>query len=89
MGKGGQGVRREGGLSAMTAPADEARDDVPSPCVRNCCLDHDDVCMGCYRTLSEICAWHEAPDSEKLEILIRCRLRYRQRVVKPSPPLQG
>jgi predicted Fe-S protein YdhL (DUF1289 family) len=54
-------------------------DDVPSPCVRNCCLDPDDVCLGCYRSLPEICSWHEASDSERIEILIRCRQRYRQR----------
>ena len=49
---------------------------VPSPCVRNCCLDRDDVCMGCYRSLREICGWHDAPDAEKLAILLRCRARY-------------
>jgi predicted Fe-S protein YdhL (DUF1289 family) len=51
----------------------------PSPCVRNCCLDDDKICMGCHRSLAEICAWHEAPASEKIEILIRCRARYRER----------
>jgi predicted Fe-S protein YdhL (DUF1289 family) len=54
----------------------------PSPCVRNCCLDADDVCMGCHRSLPEICAWHGAPDAEKLEILLRCRERYKQRYEK-------
>jgi predicted Fe-S protein YdhL (DUF1289 family) len=52
---------------------------VPSPCVRNCCLDEENVCMGCYRTMSEICAWHDAPDGEKIEILIRSRSRYTKR----------
>ena len=51
----------------------------PSPCVRNCCLDEENVCMGCYRSISEICAWHDAPDKEKIEILVRCRSRYRDR----------
>ncbi|AWK85919.1 DUF1289 domain-containing protein [Azospirillum thermophilum] len=32
-------------------------DHVPSPCVRLCTLDDDDVCVGCYRTLDEIKAW--------------------------------
>ena len=35
--------------------------------------------MGCHRSLEEICAWHDAADSEKIEILIRCRARYRER----------
>ncbi|MES2562283.1 MAG: DUF1289 domain-containing protein [Pseudomonadota bacterium] len=51
----------------------------PSPCVRECCLDEQNVCMGCFRSLKEICAWHEAPDAEKIDILIRCRSRYTQR----------
>jgi len=50
-------------------------DSVPSPCVRNCCLDDQDVCMGCHRLLSEILAWHQANDAEKREILAKCRLR--------------
>jgi predicted Fe-S protein YdhL (DUF1289 family) len=49
--------------------------DPPSPCVRNCCLDDQDVCLGCDRTLQEICAWHTASAAEKTEILIRCRAR--------------
>ncbi|MGZ8153777.1 MAG: DUF1289 domain-containing protein [Burkholderiales bacterium] len=52
---------------------------VPTPCVRICCLDPDDVCVGCYRSLSEICAWAEANDSERLAILARCERRRQQR----------
>jgi predicted Fe-S protein YdhL (DUF1289 family) len=58
---------------------DEAIEDVPSPCVRNCCLDDKNICLGCLRSLTEICAWHEAPDAEKIEILVNCRRRYRER----------
>ena len=52
---------------------------VESPCVRNCCLDQDDICMGCHRTLTEICGWHAASNDEKREILARCRLRAEER----------
>jgi predicted Fe-S protein YdhL (DUF1289 family) len=48
---------------------------VESPCVRNCCLDAEDVCMGCHRTLREICDWHKSTDLQRLQILRRCRLR--------------
>jgi predicted Fe-S protein YdhL (DUF1289 family) len=58
--------------------ADDA-DDVPSPCVRNCCLDENNICMGCSRSISEICGWSEASAGEKREILARSRLRYEQR----------
>ena len=63
----------------MSSDPDDIPRPVPAPCVRNCCLDRDNVCMGCFRTMSEICAWHEAPDDEKVEILLRCRARHRQR----------
>ena len=63
----------------MPDDTDDIPRPVPSPCVRNCCLDHDNVCMGCFRTLKEICAWHDAPDAEKIETLMRTRARYCER----------
>ncbi|MBC8796341.1 DUF1289 domain-containing protein [Shewanella algae] len=48
---------------------------VDSPCIRHCCLDLQDVCLGCFRTLEEILAWHQATDSERQAILERCRQR--------------
>ncbi|TDF41329.1 DUF1289 domain-containing protein [Alteromonadaceae bacterium M269] len=44
-------------------------DDVKSPCVRNCCLDNEDVCLGCNRTLDEILAWGNASREEKKQII--------------------
>ena len=57
----------------MTAPG------VASPCVRNCCLDERDVCLGCGRSLDEIRAWSEADDSERLNILERAAARRAER----------
>ena len=48
---------------------------ITSPCVRNCCLDQEDVCMGCGRTLDEITRWSDAEDAERTEILGRARKR--------------
>jgi predicted Fe-S protein YdhL (DUF1289 family) len=42
---------------------------VVSPCVRNCCLDEQDICMGCGRSLDEIRRWSEAEDAERSRIL--------------------
>ena len=28
-----------------------------SPCIRNCCLDDDHTCLGCFRSLEEIKEW--------------------------------
>ncbi|HYC45271.1 MAG TPA: DUF1289 domain-containing protein [Burkholderiales bacterium] len=52
---------------------------VASPCVRNCCLDDDDICLGCFRTLKEICAWSESSDEQRVEILKRCGEREAQK----------
>jgi predicted Fe-S protein YdhL (DUF1289 family) len=66
----------------MVDETDASGSNVPTPCIRNCCLDEDDVCTGCNRTMSEIIHWSEAGNIEKREILARCQLRYEQRLVK-------
>ena len=66
----------------MSADADDPVVNVPSPCVRNCCLDENDICLGCYRSIAEILRWGKATDAEKTEILVRCRRRYKQRYEK-------
>lgn len=52
---------------------------VASPCVRNCCLDDDDICLGCHRSLAEIVAWGGASDQERRAILERAAERARER----------
>lgn len=42
---------------------------VESPCIRQCCLNPDDVCVGCWRTLEEVMQWSAGTDDEKLLIL--------------------
>jgi len=48
---------------------------VQSPCVSNCCLDEEDICMGCFRHLDEITGWHSASRERRLEILENCKKR--------------
>lgn len=43
---------------------------IASPCVRNCCLDTNDVCLGCFRTYDEILEWSGASDERKRNILL-------------------
>jgi predicted Fe-S protein YdhL (DUF1289 family) len=50
-----------------------------SPCVRNCCLDENDVCLGCGRLLEEILSWRRVSDAEREEILLLARNRRMQR----------
>jgi predicted Fe-S protein YdhL (DUF1289 family) len=54
-------------------------DPLASPCVRNCCLDEDNVCMGCGRSLDEIVAWGTASAADKAAILERSRERSKRR----------
>ena len=48
-----------------------------SPCVDICVLDPDDLCVGCYRTASEIAAWSEL-DGEAKERVIASTLQRRK-----------
>lgn len=51
---------------------------VASPCVRNCCLDDQDMCIGCFRLLNEIIAWGDASGQQREVILHNCQLRQDQ-----------
>ena len=42
---------------------------VESPCIRLCTLDDNDICVGCYRSIDEICAWGGASEAERRAIL--------------------
>lgn len=48
---------------------------IESPCVRCCCLDLDDVCVGCNRTLAEICSWNNLSNDQKRKVLASCKAR--------------
>ncbi|ABM25356.1 MULTISPECIES: DUF1289 domain-containing protein [Shewanella] len=40
-------------------------DPLSNPCVRNCCLNEQDVCLGCFRHLDEILAWRSMSEEER------------------------
>jgi len=46
-----------------------------SPCVRQCCLDGNDVCLGCFRSIQEICAWAKASEENRKAILANAEQR--------------
>ena len=57
-----------------------APSDLPaSPCVRRCCLDEDDICSGCGRSLQEILDWHQADAAGRAAILARAQTRLTER----------
>lgn len=49
----------------------------PSPCIRQCCLDDADECLGCGRTLDEIKAWHGA-DAAAREVILQAAAARRE-----------
>ncbi len=42
---------------------------ISTPCVRICTLNADDICLGCLRSIDEICAWPDADRDQRLRIL--------------------
>ncbi|NOQ16723.1 MAG: DUF1289 domain-containing protein [Methyloprofundus sp.] len=48
---------------------------IESPCIRNCCLNNEDICLGCFRSLNEITGWSQANELEKQETLDRASVR--------------
>jgi len=48
---------------------------IHSPCIRQCCLNEDDHCLGCFRSLSEIIEWSSSDNDLRKAILIKCEQR--------------
>lgn len=48
---------------------------IKSPCVKNCCLDEDDICLGCFRHVEEIMAWQGSSLEKRQAILQRSEQR--------------
>ena len=46
-----------------------------SPCIRNCCLDDFDVCVGCFRSIEEIKEWGVVDQHRRRRILLNAERR--------------
>ncbi|MCJ8299755.1 MAG: DUF1289 domain-containing protein [Pseudomonadales bacterium] len=53
----------------MAADKVNASQAIGSPCIRNCCLNDQDVCLGCFRTIEEICAWSAMDSASRQQVL--------------------
>ena len=49
--------------------------EIASPCIRNCCLDDQDICLGCLRSLDEICHWSNLDNQQRLDVLTQAAKR--------------
>ena len=56
----------------------ELHSTIHSPCVRNCCLDDDDICMGCFRSLKEITGWGIMKIEQRREIFKQAENRRKE-----------
>lgn len=43
--------------------------DINKPCIRRCCLDEKDICLGCFRSFNDMRQWNKASIEEKQEML--------------------
>ena len=65
----------------------DTQNGIASPCVRNCCLNQNDICLGCFRSFDEICRWSQADEQTRRQILHNVehrRLQYRQALLAPN-----
>jgi len=67
------------GESRSSLKSDERA--IPNPCIRNCCLDENDVCLGCNRNYLEIINWNASSEEDKRRILTQCEQRRAKRIV--------
>lgn len=74
-----------GVLQLASTPMTDIYSSTQSPCVRNCCLDDDLICLGCYRTLEEIKEWGLA-GSERRRVILQSAERRRQASVSANWP---
>ena len=48
---------------------------VEQPCVRKCCLNDEDVCLGCFRTFDDMLVWNTSTQSQKVQMLNNAKKR--------------
>ncbi|WP_440874538.1 DUF1289 domain-containing protein [Thalassotalea sp. PLHSN55] len=59
----------------LTTSGVQENTQVESPCIRKCCLNEQDICLGCFRHIDEITGWSKTSTQEKHAILASCKRR--------------
>jgi len=59
----------------MNLKSDTKLSKIESPCIRNCCLDKNDICLGCFRSVTEIKQWAVVDDDMKRVIIDNANAR--------------
>ena len=42
---------------------------IASPCISQCCLNDDNICTGCFRSINEITLWTQVDDKTRSHFL--------------------
>jgi len=66
-------------LNSTNSEPGEPEQPVASPCRRQCCLDAQDICLGCGRSLAEILAWGKADGAARRAICAAAQTRLGER----------
>ena len=53
----------------------QIEDGVQSPCIDNCCLNDEKICLGCFRSIVEISQWSQMNDGMRLDVLQKAEKR--------------
>ena len=59
--------------------------EITSPCIRNCCLDEHDICVGCFRSIDEILHWRDASEQQQKDIIVAAKARKTAYELKYNP----
>ena len=57
-------------------------DQVQSPCIENCCLNNEKICLGCFRSIVEIAQWSQMNDKMRLDVLLKAENRRKGHDIK-------
>ncbi len=56
--------------------------DVNNPCIRQCCLSKEDICLGCFRSFNDMRLWNKASIEEKEEMMQIAETRKMEHAIK-------
>jgi predicted Fe-S protein YdhL (DUF1289 family) len=63
---------------------DNSTRNIESPCSRNCCLNRENICLGCFRHIDEIIAWRGFSEQDKKHTMLVCQQRCKEVVALKS-----
>lgn len=48
------------------------KDSIASPCIKQCALDVNKICLGCFRSIDEITTWSKVDAQTRLSFFNKC-----------------